>query len=51
MMIEADEVLRPGIEPMRGLLEFYSGSDETTSSLTNVSVWVDLESAKQLDHF
>jgi hypothetical protein len=51
MMIEADEVLRPGIEPMRGLLEFYSGADEATSSLTNVSVWVDLDAAKQLDHF
>ncbi|WP_244547141.1 hypothetical protein [Bradyrhizobium sp. Gha] len=51
MMIDADEVLRPGVEAMPGLLDFYAGDDETTSSLTNVSVWVDLESAKQLDHF
>jgi hypothetical protein len=51
MMIEADKVLRPGIESMRGLLAFYSGADETTSSLTNVSLWVDLDAAKQLDHF
>lgn len=51
MMIEADEVLRPGIESMRGLLAFYAGADETTSSLTNVSLWVDLDAAKQLDRF
>src|SRR5215469_13205108 len=51
MMIEADKVLRSGIESMRGLLAFYAGADETTSSLTNVSVWVDLDAAKQLDRF
>jgi hypothetical protein len=51
MMIEAEKVLRPGIESMRGLLAFYGGADETTSSLTNVSVWVDLAAAKQLDGF
>lgn len=51
MMIEAEKVLRPGIESMRGLLAFYAGADELTSSLTNVSVWVDLDAAKQLDQF
>jgi len=51
MMIEAEKVLRPGIESMRGLLAFYGGADEMTSSLTNVSVWVDLDAAKQLDQF
>jgi hypothetical protein len=51
MMIDADKVLRPGIEAMRGLLEFYAGSDEATSSLMNVSMWVDLETAKQLDRY
>ena len=51
MMIEADKVLRSGIESMRGLLEFYAGADEATSSLTNVSTWVDLDAAKQLDRF
>ncbi|HEY1543118.1 MAG TPA: hypothetical protein VGG01_11970 [Xanthobacteraceae bacterium] len=40
-----------GIEPMRGLLAFYVGADEATSSLANVSVWVDLAAAKQLDTF
>jgi hypothetical protein len=51
MMIEVEAALRPGIESMRGLLTFYAGADEATSSLTNVSTWVDLDAAKQLDHF
>ena len=51
MMVEAEKVLRPGIEAMRGFLAFYAGADETTSSLTNVSFWVDLDAAKQLDRY
>jgi hypothetical protein len=51
MMLAADSVLRLGIEAMPGLLAFYGGADEATSSLTNVSVWEDLASAKQLDSF
>jgi hypothetical protein len=51
MMIEDEKALRPGIETMRGLLAFYVGADETTSSLTNVSLWIDLDAAKQLDRF
>ena len=51
MMIATEKVLRPGIESMPGLLAFYVGADEMTSSLSNVSLWVDLEAAKQLDRF
>nr|WP_249145966.1 hypothetical protein [Bradyrhizobium diazoefficiens] len=51
MMIEAEKLLRPGIESMRGLLAFHAGADEATSSLTNVSIWVDLDAARQLDQF
>ena len=51
MAAEADSVLRPGIEAMAGLLAFYFGADEATSSLTNVSLWTSLEAAKQLDTF
>jgi hypothetical protein len=51
MMIEAEKVLGPDIRSMRGLLSFYAGADEMTSSLTNVSVWTDLDAAKQLDRF
>jgi hypothetical protein len=51
MMIEAEKVLRPGIQSMRGLIAFYVGADEATSSLANVSVWVNLAAAKQVDTF
>jgi phage-related protein len=51
MMIEADSVLRPGIEAMPGLINFYAGADEATSSLTNVSIWKTLDDAKQMDTF
>jgi|1185.fasta_scaffold17555_3 hypothetical protein len=51
MMMDADAVLRPGIEAMAGLLAFYVGADEATFSLSNVSLWTSLEAAKQLDNF
>jgi len=51
MMMDADAVLRPGIEAMAGLLAFYVGADEATISLSNVSLWTSLEAAKQLDNF
>lgn len=51
MAMEADPILRPGIEAMPGLLAFYFGADEETSSLANVSLWTTLEAAKQLDTF
>jgi hypothetical protein len=38
MSVEAERLLRPGIEAMPGLLNFYFGADEATSSLTNVSL-------------
>jgi hypothetical protein len=51
MMIEADAVLRPGIEAMPGLIDFYAGADEATSSLMNVSVWETLDQARRLDSY
>lgn len=51
MMIEAEAALRPGIEAMPGLLAFFAGVDEATSSLTNTSVWETLDAARQLDSF
>lgn len=51
MAMEADPVLRPGIEAMPGLLDFYFGADQATSSLTNVSLWSGLEAARQLSIF
>lgn len=51
MMNDLETLLRPGIEAMRGLIAFYVGEDEATSSLSNVSLWTDLDAAKQLDTF
>lgn len=51
MMLDAEAALRPGIEAMPGLLLFYAGADEATSSLINTSVWDTLEHARQLDTF
>ena len=51
MMIEADAVLRPGVEAMPGLIDFHVGADEATASLANVSTWETLDHAKQLDTF
>ena len=51
MMLDAEAVLRPGIEAMPGLLAFYAGADEANSSLTQTSVWDTLEHARQLDTF
>lgn len=51
MMVDAESQLRPGIEAMRGLLGYFAGADEAASSLTNVSLWVDLAAARQMDSF
>jgi hypothetical protein len=51
LMIDADPILRRGIEAMPGLISYYAGADETTSSLTNVSIWQTLDHAKQMDTF
>ena len=51
MMKESESVLRSGIEAMSGLITYYAGADEATSSMTNVSVWTTLAHARQLDSF
>lgn len=51
MMIDVEAALRPGIEALPGLIVFYAGADEATSSLINSSVWDNLEHARQLDTF
>ena len=51
MMTEAEPMLVPGIQTMRGLVSYWAGADEMTSSLTNVSVWRTLDDARQMDRF
>ncbi|MEZ5934757.1 MAG: hypothetical protein R3F54_23035 [Alphaproteobacteria bacterium] len=50
-MTEAEHLLAPGIRAMHGLVSYWAGADEATSSLTNVSVWRTLDDAKQMDSF
>lgn len=51
MMEDADGVLAPGIRSMEGLIDYFAGADEATSSLSNVSVWETLEHARQMERF
>jgi hypothetical protein len=51
LMAESMRVLEPGIRPMRGLIHFYAGEDETGNALINVSICETLADAKQLDAF
>jgi hypothetical protein len=51
MMTEAGAVLLPGIRAMRGCRGYFAGSDQATSSLSNVSVWNTLDDAKQMEQF
>jgi hypothetical protein len=41
--------LEPALRGLNGLIHYYVAVDETTFSLTNVSVWQTLENAKQME--
>jgi quinol monooxygenase YgiN len=43
------ESLVPAIRQLRGLLYYHVGVDPRTSTFVNLSVWTDLEAAKQMD--
>lgn len=51
MMDASQSVLMPGIQQMQGCLAYFAGADETTSSLTNTSIWETLADAQQMDRF
>jgi hypothetical protein len=51
MMAESARILLPGIRAMHGCRGYFAGSDQATSSLSNVSVWETLEDAKQMETF
>jgi hypothetical protein len=51
MMSESASMLLPGIRAMHGCRAYFAGSDQVTSSLSNVSVWDTLEDAKQMERF
>jgi hypothetical protein len=48
-LFEGKASLDPALRTLRGLLHYYVSIDETSGSMTNVSVWENLPSAKQMD--
>ena len=51
MMARSQSRLTPGISKMPGLIAYFAGVDEATSSLTNVSIWHTVAYAQQMDSF
>jgi hypothetical protein len=51
MMNESAAILLPGIQAMHGCRGYFAGSDQVTSSLSNVSLWDSLEDAQQMERF
>ena len=51
MVAESEAELVDGLKAMPGLITFYAGADAETSSLTNTSLWDNLEHARQVDSF
>jgi len=45
----SSESLVPAIHSMPGCLSFYAGSDQTSSTMVNVSVWDALEHAQAMN--
>ena len=49
LLLESERALRSALTALPGLLHYYIGSDRVHGALTNVSVWVSLEDAHQMD--
>ena len=45
---DSAETLQPAIRALRGLVYYHVAVDRTTNSVVNVSVWTDLDAAKQM---
>jgi len=45
----AAESLIPALKQLRGLIYYHAGVDPVTNTVVNVSIWTDLEAAKQMD--
>ena len=41
--------LEPAIRKLHGLIYYHAGIDRETSTVVNMSVWADLEAAKQME--
>jgi quinol monooxygenase YgiN len=45
----AAEPLVPALKQLRGLLYYHAAVDPVTNTVVNVSIWTDLDAAKQMD--
>jgi quinol monooxygenase YgiN len=49
-LIEASaQPLVPALKQLRGLLYYHAAVDPVTNTVVNVSIWTDLDAAKQMD--
>lgn len=46
---EAAEPLVPALKQLRGLLYYHVAVDPVTNTVVNVSIWTDLDAARQMD--
>jgi hypothetical protein len=46
---ESAEPLVPALKQLRGLIYYHAAVDPVTNTVVNVSIWSDLETAKQMD--
>jgi quinol monooxygenase YgiN len=49
LMEASAESLIPAIKQLRGLLYYHVGVDPVTNTVVNVSIWTDLDAAKQME--
>lgn len=49
LIADSAKPLVPAIQNLRGLLYYHAAVDRETNTLVNVSIWEDMEAAKQLD--
>jgi hypothetical protein len=49
LLAASEAALREPLQALHGLLHYYVGIDREQGSLTNVSVWMSLEDAHQMD--
>lgn len=46
---ESATPLVPALKELRGLIYYHAAVDERTSTVVNVSLWIDLDAAQQMD--
>ena len=49
LICKSEAVLAPALKELSGLLYYHAAVDRATDTVVNVSVWVSIEAAKQMD--